>query len=257
MEIANFIEEDRSAMGLLELADATLGGAGEGTALVTEEFAFQEISGNGSAVDGDERLGGATAVLIDGAGDEFLAGAGLAENKDGDGGVGDATDAFVNFLHRFAIADEGVGLAAGRCFTEADFLEHQFGMAEGFGDEIEEFIGFEGFGEIFVSAEPGGFDGGFGAAVRGHHDDGELGRGVAKLLDELKAGEAGELEIGDDEIEARGAGALETFVAAADEFDLKAFAGENFLDGGAGAWVILNEENFRWRHLVFLLKGQW
>ena len=95
------------------------------------------------------------------------------------------------------------------------------------------------------------------AAVRGHHDDGKLGSRLAKLLDELETGEAWKFEIGDDEIETGRAGALQAVIAAADELDLEAFAGEDFLDGGACAWVILNEENFRWRHLVFLLEGQW
>ena len=130
-------------------------------------------------------------------------------------------------------------------------------MTEGLGDEIEKFIGFERFGQVFVSAQPGGFNGSFGAAVRGHHNDGELGRRLAKLLDEFKAGEAWKFEIRDNEIESGGAGALQAVVAAADELDLEAFAGEDFLDGGACAWVILNEENFRWRHLVFLSEGQW
>ena len=35
-------------------------------------------------------------------------------------------------------------------------------MTEGFGDEIEEFIGFERFSQVFVSAQPGGFNGSFG-----------------------------------------------------------------------------------------------
>ena len=181
MEVADFVEEDSSAVGLLEFANAAIGRAGEGAAFVTEQFAFQEIAGNGGAIHCDERFVGAIAVLINGARDEFLAGAGFAANQDRDRSARDTTDGFVNLLHRFAVADEGAGFTGG--FAEADFFEHQFGIAKSFSDEIEQFVGLERLGEVFVSPELGCFDGGFGAAVRGHHDDGELGRGGVKLLD--------------------------------------------------------------------------
>ena len=72
-------------MGLLKAADAPGLGAGEGAAFVAEQLALQQRLGNGRAIDGDERLVGAVAVLVDGAGDQFLAGAGLAADEHGAG----------------------------------------------------------------------------------------------------------------------------------------------------------------------------
>ena len=41
-EVADFVEEDGAALGLLEAANASRLGAGEGAALVAEEFAFEQ-----------------------------------------------------------------------------------------------------------------------------------------------------------------------------------------------------------------------
>ena len=54
--VADLVEEQRAAVGGLELARGLLGGAGEGARLVAEQLAFEQLLGNGRAVDGDERL---------------------------------------------------------------------------------------------------------------------------------------------------------------------------------------------------------
>ena len=53
--VADFIQENRAVIGLLEPADAPQFGAGERAAFVAEQFAFQQRFGNGGAIDGDER----------------------------------------------------------------------------------------------------------------------------------------------------------------------------------------------------------
>ncbi len=47
VDFANFIEEERPALGLFKAADALLMGPGKGAFFVPEEFAFQQ--GGGSA----------------------------------------------------------------------------------------------------------------------------------------------------------------------------------------------------------------
>ena len=56
VHLADFVEQQGAAVGLLELADAAGDGAGEGALLVAEQFGFQQVLGDGGAVDGDERL---------------------------------------------------------------------------------------------------------------------------------------------------------------------------------------------------------
>ena len=76
--VADLIQEERAVVALLELADALHGRAGEGAALVAEQFAFEQLLGNGGAVDGQERLLAAVAVMVNGPRDQFLAGAAFA-----------------------------------------------------------------------------------------------------------------------------------------------------------------------------------
>ena len=81
--LADLVQEDGAAVGLLEPARLGLEGAGEGAALVAEELALGEGVGDGGAVDGDEGAGVAGAPGVDEAGDQLLARAGLAFDEDG------------------------------------------------------------------------------------------------------------------------------------------------------------------------------
>ena len=54
VHLADLVEQQRAAVGLLELADAPGDGAGEGALLVAEQLGFQQGLGDGGAVDGDE-----------------------------------------------------------------------------------------------------------------------------------------------------------------------------------------------------------
>ena len=56
---------------------------GEGALLVAEEFALQQRLRDGRAVDGQERLGLAQALIMHRLGDQILAGAVFAFNQDG------------------------------------------------------------------------------------------------------------------------------------------------------------------------------
>ena len=76
--VADFVEEDRAAVGLLELADLLLGRAGERALFVAEQLRLDQLLGNRRAVDLDEALAAAQAVAMDRARHELLADAALA-----------------------------------------------------------------------------------------------------------------------------------------------------------------------------------
>ena len=76
--VADFVEEDRAAVGLLELADLLLGRAGERALLVAEQLRLDQLLGNRGAVHLHEPLAAAQAVAVDGPRDELLADAALA-----------------------------------------------------------------------------------------------------------------------------------------------------------------------------------
>ncbi len=239
-EVADLVEENGAALGLFESADAACDGAGEGAAFVSEEFGFEEGFGDGGAIDGDEGGLGAVAVLVEGAGDEFLAGTGLATDEDIDGLCGDAADFLVDVAHGAALADEGV--LGGAAFAEADGFGHEASGGDGACGDAEEFLHVEGFEEVLEGAVFGGFDGGFGGAVGGDEDDGEPGLGEVKLADDVEAGGAGETPVGDDDVMAAGEGGGEAGGAIGLDLHLITFGGEEATEGGGGAGIVLDEE---------------
>src|SRR5208282_2662024 len=85
-KLANLVEEQRAAVGDLELAGPRRDRAREGALHVAEELTLDEVLGDGAAVDDDERPGGAVRAPVDLAGDELLAGAGLAGDEHRDVG---------------------------------------------------------------------------------------------------------------------------------------------------------------------------
>ena len=79
--VADFVEEQRAALGQLEAPLAGGNGAGECALLVAEQFALEQVGGNGAAVDSDEGPVAARTGVVDGAGDDFLAGTGFAQHQ--------------------------------------------------------------------------------------------------------------------------------------------------------------------------------
>src|SRR5690606_25434935 len=80
--VADLVEEQRPPARQLDLADRLLHRTGERAALVSEQLAFQELLGNGRAVDRDEPAVLARALRVQGAGNELLARAALAQDQD-------------------------------------------------------------------------------------------------------------------------------------------------------------------------------
>ena len=105
-EFPYFVEEEGAVVGRADEARFVARGAREGTLGVAEEFAFQQVFGDGAAVD---RYEGAlaAAVVVDGARDQILAAARLAVDDDVCIGFGCPEDEAVDLVHGLAFADEG------------------------------------------------------------------------------------------------------------------------------------------------------
>ena len=75
IHLADFVEQQRAAVGLLEFADAAGDSAGEGAFFVAEEFGFQEISGIAAQLTEINGLLARATFAVDIACHHFLAGA--------------------------------------------------------------------------------------------------------------------------------------------------------------------------------------
>ena len=85
--VADLVEEERAAIGLLNEAGPGLGRPGEGAGLVAEQLGLDQGLGQGRAIDRDEGLVGAPRRAVQGAGEELLAGAGLAADEEAHPGL--------------------------------------------------------------------------------------------------------------------------------------------------------------------------
>ena len=74
----DLIEKQGAAVGVFQLADAALAGTGEGTFLMAEQFRLDQRLRHAATIERHEGLAGASAALVQTAGDTVLAGAGFA-----------------------------------------------------------------------------------------------------------------------------------------------------------------------------------
>src|SRR4029077_14089544 len=79
-QVADFVEEKGAAGGELDLAPVVAERAGEGALDVPEQVAFEQFPGEAGTAYGDKGFVGQEALLVDGAGDDALAGAALAHD---------------------------------------------------------------------------------------------------------------------------------------------------------------------------------
>jgi hypothetical protein len=113
-QVADLIEEDGTAVRLLERAGALAERAAERAALVAEELALEERLRDRRAVHGHERPPAARALLVEPARGAFLAGSGLAEEQHGRVGLGGPLEQPEGAAHRHRLADQGSEASGGR-----------------------------------------------------------------------------------------------------------------------------------------------
>ncbi len=82
-EVLDLVEDDGAARRELDLPRLGLLGVREGARLVAEQLRFQEVGGDGRAVDLDEREVTARATLVEEVGDEVLARPALSLDEHG------------------------------------------------------------------------------------------------------------------------------------------------------------------------------
>ena len=106
--VGDFVEEEGAPVGLLELPLDPLDGAGEGALLMAEELAVEERVAQRRRVEGDEGSGGTARGVVNRAGQHRLAGAGLAQDEDGQVGPGGDAGQVEAGRHRLVVALEVV-----------------------------------------------------------------------------------------------------------------------------------------------------
>ncbi len=188
---ADLVEEDRAAVGQREFAFLGRRRARKGAPHVPEELGFEERLGNRRAVHFDERHVALGAAVVNRAGDELFAGAGLAGDEDGALGVGHELGAADDFFHRAAAPDDPVVtelLVA--LVDEVPVLRAEPLMIERAADDDQQLVDLERLLQIIERAELHRLDRAFDGRVGGHHQNLRplaFGRRADQLADQLQA----------------------------------------------------------------------
>ena len=155
-------------------------------------------------MDGDHRLAGAGAKLMNDFGDEFLTGAAFALQEHGRPRGGHLLDNLEDRLHGRGFADD-IFQAELRVelLTQRDVFYFQILLAQGAGDAHLQLVNLQAaFGDVIVGAAFHGFDGQFLRAVGGHEDaDGRPGQRLG-AGNELHPVLAWQPEVGEEHVEA-------------------------------------------------------
>ena len=246
--VADFVEEERPAVGVLEAALAGREGPGERAFLVSEEFALQDAFAEGGAVEGDEVAAAAGRVVVQGLGDEFLAGAALALDEDGGVGRGDLAQRLDDAPHRLRLADdplepEPLLELLGELLGAAD----EAPVLQGLGHAVAQFGQVQGLGDVVGGALADGLDGGLDRGVAGDDDDLGLRVQPPGRLQDLQAADLVHHQVGDDEVEGVVCHDLQGPPRLGDDDAGVAGPGEGLGDGVGLGPVVFDDEQPRGR----------
>ena len=104
-QFADFVDEQRAAVGHFEQSRLGGHGPGKGPLFVAEQFAFQQRFRQCGTINDHQRLVGSRTLAVQCASNQFLAGAAFALNQDRFVGRAGAIDQSKHFLHRGRLAD--------------------------------------------------------------------------------------------------------------------------------------------------------
>jgi hypothetical protein len=105
-DVADFVKKERAAVGHFEAALARVDGAGEGALLVPEKFRLQQVLGQRGTVEAHVGSARAWRVVVDGVGDQLLAGTGFAADQHCRRPLGDHADLLEDAQHGRRMANE-------------------------------------------------------------------------------------------------------------------------------------------------------
>ena len=200
--VADFVQEQRAAVGLLEAANPLLVGAGERAFLVPEELRFEEVLLERRAVHLHEVPRFPERVVVDRPGDELLARSRFPANEHRRVALRDLLHDVEHALERRARADDLV-----------EFVDVALGVAEVVDLVLEaphlerlldldlHLLDFERLLDVVERADLHGLDGGVHRSKRRHQDHG--GRRVqrARRPQHVHAVAAAHLEVAQDDVE--------------------------------------------------------
>ncbi|EQD24374.1 MAG: hypothetical protein D084_Lepto4C00455G0001 [Leptospirillum sp. Group IV 'UBA BS'] len=194
---ADLVQEKGSVAGRRKPAVLSGKGTGKRPLFVAEKLRVDEISGDGSRIDGDKRLLPPGGELMDGAGDQLLAGPRLPGDQDGDRVGGSFSDPVGQSLDgRTFSGQKGKGKFAFRQETSACSFRSRCQVSQ----QGQEFFFVDRFFEIIGRTLPDGLDGGLNGRMGRHDHHRHLGVKGPERFDQFGSGRVGKLQVEEDRL---------------------------------------------------------
>ena len=193
--VADLVEEQRAAVGLLEAPAPQLRRAGERTLLVTEQLRLEQVGGERRGVERDERLGRARTVPMQRPRHELLARAGLAGDQHGHARTRQSPDRAEDLLHRRRVAEH---LRDAARFARGGL--RAMNLRRGAAHQLDRLVDVERLRQVFERAALVRRDGAVEIGVRRHHDHRQSRPLAADLLEQVEAAAAGHADVGHEHV---------------------------------------------------------
>src|SRR5439155_732647 len=247
--VPDLVEEQRAAVGELELAGAVALRAGEGAPGVAEELALQEVGRDGGAVERHEEAVAPRAQAVDRARHQLLAGPRLAGQQHGAAGGTDAADEVVDGLHRSRAPDQA--LERRRLLhplPQVAILGAVLAHLERLADDQLDRLEVEGLEDVVEGAELHRVDRRLHRSEGGQQDHRYVGVQLAQLGEQLEAGHARHLEVGEDEVDLLGLEAAECLFTALGGHRIDPHALEQDLQEAPHLPLVVDHQHLGHRH---------
>ena len=241
--VADFIEEQRAAVGFFELADLVLAGARETAFDMAEEFGLDQFFGDGGAIQFDEGAFAAEAGRVQCPGDEFFAGAAFAIDQDAAVGRCGDGDLLAHGLHGNAIADDLITVAQFAAEQLIFFLEAP--LLDGVADQNDNFFKGKWLFEKVECAKFRGPHGGFDGAVTGDHDDCRGPGNGLQTAEGCQSIDARQPDIEKNDFKIPGGGPLERLFGRAHGLHVIALIQKNRRERFTNAGLVIDDQDVR------------
>ena len=209
--IADFIQKERAALGLLKAAQTRGHRTGERAFFVAKQFTFEQFSRDGRHVDRNVRGAAAAAVLPNGTRNDLLARSGLSGEQHGDVALRKPSDGTKNFLHGWRLTNQirhrcrgffhrrgcrRCTLCGRACLTGRRMQTAAAGVFHGSADEFNSLQHIKGLGQIFKRTALKGGNRTFQVREGRHDNDRQFRHELLHLREEIHTRETRHTNVG-------------------------------------------------------------
>ena len=196
--VTDLVKEQGAAFGLLETAGVARRSPGEGALLVPKQFALDQLTRQGRHIDGDEGAVSALAVVVQGFGDEFLAGTRFADDHHRHVCANESRQHPEDILHRLRAANQRQFVVERRRSRRVRGRSTRLGQRPV--DDTDQLVQIEGFRQVLEGPPLGRLDRGHQRLVGAHGNDPQTRSKFSDARDQIEPVTVRHHYIGDDQI---------------------------------------------------------